>query len=217
MFSVVGARLLGAGLLMFGAIISDPARGETDQQEKSAAAAILARELLKMDSETEITVLSDKMARLRGFHALERLSGDDIWELFVWIEDDCTIRASSEMSWSVAADRRLEVRLDRLRSDEIHYGHGGTSTLLGNGREAPVCLQIPAKPPKCRTVATNTFCRTATPADMFCLQNLRIDNPFGNEDSLDGVVRAISQLQKGCLARRPDAAAIVPQTSRSDM
>jgi hypothetical protein len=210
MFSVVRARLLGAGLLIFSfsASMSEAVRCETDRREQSMAAAVLAREILKMDAETETTVLSDKAARLRGFHTLDRLNGDEIWELFVWMEDDCTIRASSEMSWTDAANRRLEVRLDHLRSDEIQFGHGGTSTLIGNGRDAPVCLQIPAKPPKCRTLAAKTFCRTATPTDMFCLQNLRIDNPFSDEDSLDRAVHAISRLRKSCVPRHPDAAAL---------
>jgi len=205
MFSAVEARLLGVALLILGAAMSGAARSETGRQEQSAAAAVLARELLQMDAETKTTILGDKTARLHGFHALDRLNGDDIWNIFAWMEDDCTIRASSDLSWSDASNRRLEIRLDRLRSNEIHYGHGGTSTLLGNGREAPVCLQFPAKPSKCRTLAAKTVCRPVIPSDMFCLQDLRIDNPFSNENTLDRVVGAISLLLRICASRHPDA------------
>jgi hypothetical protein len=36
---------------------------------------------------------------------------------------------------------------------------------------------------------------------MFCLHNLRIDNPFGQEDALEQAVRAISLLRQDCPVR----------------
>jgi hypothetical protein len=198
MFSTHALRL---GLFLLGAIVACPVQAQTPALTRAGAAAVLATELLKLDKNTEITILDDKTTHVRGFHALDEMSGDDIWDVFVWLEDDCMIRSSTTRSWVDPAERRLEVRLGLLKEEEAYYGQGRAVTWAGNGREAPVCMQIPAKPSRCRTFATSQHCRRAAPADMFCLQNLRIDNPFSREDALDQVVRALAMLRHGCSAR----------------